>query len=165
MTCLALCLPGLQPASRSAAAGGSARRCGAGFAPGGERRLAGGVLVRSAFAHRGTARLLVHRLKYGGHGAAAAVLADAMAGCVPEGAGALVPVPRARLRRWRYGVDPAVELARALGRVLGSAGGAGAGAGVVAPPPGRCRRGPARPASLPAGPGGPGRGRSWWTTW
>jgi predicted amidophosphoribosyltransferase len=58
----------------------------------------------------------VHRLKYGGHHAAASLLAEAMAGGVPEGAGALVPVPRARLRRWRYGVDPAVELARALGR-------------------------------------------------
>jgi len=37
---------------------------------------------------------------------------------VPVGATALVPVPRAWSRRWRYGVDPAVELARALGRVL-----------------------------------------------
>jgi len=91
-------------------------RCRLGFAAGGESRLPGGVLVRSAFAHEGTARLLVHRLKYGGHHAAAAVLAGAMAGRLPPGAGALVPVPRARLRRWRYGVDPAVELARALGR-------------------------------------------------
>jgi len=91
-------------------------RCRAGFTAGGERRLPDGVLVRSAFAHEGTARLLVHRLKYGGQHAAAAVLAGAMAGRLPEGARALVPVPRARLRRWRYGVDPAVELARALGR-------------------------------------------------
>jgi len=92
-------------------------RCRAGFTTGGERRLPGGVLVRSAFIHQGTARLLVHRLKYGGHQAAAALLAAAMAAALPEGATALVPVPRARLRRWRYGVDPAVELARALGRL------------------------------------------------
>jgi len=74
--------------------------------------------VRSAFLHSGTARLLVHRLKYGGYAAAAPLLAAAMAGSVPPDAAALVPVPRARLRRWRYGVDPAVELARALGRAL-----------------------------------------------
>lgn len=111
MTCLGC-------ASRAAPGRRLCRHCVAGFAAGGERRLPGGVLVRSAFAHHGTARLLVHRLKYGGHRAAAAVLAEGMAGRVPEGAGALVPVPRARLRRWRYGVDPAVELARALGRLL-----------------------------------------------
>lgn len=111
MTCLGC-------ASRAGPGERLCRRCGAGFTTGGERRLPGGILVRSAFAHRGTARLLVHRLKYGGHQAAAAVLAEAMAGCVPEGAGAVVPVPRARLRRWRYGVDPAVELARALGSAL-----------------------------------------------
>lgn len=92
--------------------------CRARFAPGGERRLPGGVLVRSAYLHGGTARLLVHRLKYGGHAAAAAVLARAMVAAVPAGAAALVPVPRARLRRWRYGVDPALELARAMGRAL-----------------------------------------------
>lgn len=109
-------MPCLACALHPAIAGSLCAACRGGLVPGGERRLTGGVLVRSAFAHRGTARLLVHRLKYGGHRAAAAVLAEAMAGCVPEGAGALVPVPRARLRRWRYGVDPAVELAWALGR-------------------------------------------------
>jgi predicted amidophosphoribosyltransferase len=111
MTCLAC--------SRGPVAGPRlCERCRAAFIPGGERRLPGGVLVRSAYTHAGTARLLVHRLKYGGHQAAAALLAAAMAAAVPVGATALVPVPRARLRRWRYGVDPAVELARALGRVL-----------------------------------------------
>ena len=111
VTCLA-CASRTVPGERLCA------RCRAGFTPGGERRLAGGVLVRSAFVHRGTARLLVHRLKYGGQAAAASLLAAAMARAVPEGATALVPVPRARSRRWRYGVDPAVELARGLGRVL-----------------------------------------------
>jgi len=93
--------------------------CSTGFASGGERRLPDGVLVRSAFAHWGTARLLVHRLKYGAHPAAAAVLAAAMAAALPTGATTLVPVPRALLRRWKYGVDPALELARALGRATG----------------------------------------------
>jgi competence protein ComFC len=38
---------------------------------------------------------------------------------VDGGVVALAAVPRARLRRWRYGVDPADELARTLGRLLG----------------------------------------------
>ncbi len=120
--------------------------------------------MHSAFAHRGTARLLVHRLKYGGHRAAAAVLAEGMAGCVPEGAGALVPVPRARLRHWRYGVDPAVELARALGRLLRLPV-------VPALAPEwwhRRRAGPPAPGAAFLASGWSGRsrpGRSWWTTW
>jgi predicted amidophosphoribosyltransferase len=104
---------------RSPERGPLCRSCSADFSPGGERRLAGGVLVRSAFAHRGTARLLVHRLKYGAHPGAASVLAAAMAATLPPGATSLVPVPRALLRRWKFGVDPAVELARALGRATG----------------------------------------------
>lgn len=72
--------------------------------------------MRSAYAHQGAARALVHRLKYGGHAAAAAALATGMIEALPTGATALVPVPRARLRLWRYGVDPAVELAGALAR-------------------------------------------------
>jgi len=106
-------------ASRTAAGGPLCRECAAGFARGGVRRLPGGVLVHSAFTHQGTARLLVHRLKYGAHPAVAALLAVPMAGALPAGAAALVPVPRARLRLWRYGVDPALELARAVGRVTG----------------------------------------------
>jgi hypothetical protein len=38
---------------------------------------------------------------------------------LPPGTTCLVPVPRARVRLWRYGVDPALELARALGRFTG----------------------------------------------
>jgi hypothetical protein len=75
--------------------------------------------VYSAFAHLGTARLLVHRLKYGAQPAAAHLLAAGMVRVLPADAALLVPVPRARLRLWRYGVDPALELARALGRVAG----------------------------------------------
>lgn len=93
--------------------------CANGFAPGGVRRLPAGLLVHSAFLHQGTARRLVHRLKYTAHPAAATLLARAMAAVLPAGAAALVPVPRARLRRWRYGVDPATELARAVGRLAG----------------------------------------------
>ncbi|MDH3606680.1 MAG: hypothetical protein OER12_06765, partial [Acidimicrobiia bacterium] len=49
----------------------------------------------------------------------AAVLALAMAAFVPASAEALVPVPRALNRRVRFGVDPALELARAVGRLTG----------------------------------------------
>lgn len=68
--------------------------------------------------HDGPARQLVHRLKYEGFVAAASVLAPAMAPLV-DGAEALVPVPRTHLRRHRYGVDPAMELARAVARLTG----------------------------------------------
>jgi predicted amidophosphoribosyltransferase len=81
------------------------------------RAPGGGVVVRAAFAHEGTARLLVHRLKYEGVAVAAALLASAMAPHV-RGA-ALVPVPRTTWRRQRYGVDPAVELARVLAGLTG----------------------------------------------
>jgi predicted amidophosphoribosyltransferase len=106
-------------ACRTADRGPLCRECSTGFTRGGARRLPGGVLVHSAFVHQGTARLLVHRLKYGAHPAVAALLAVPMAAGLPPGAAALVPVPRARLRLWRYGVDPALELARAIGRVSG----------------------------------------------
>jgi predicted amidophosphoribosyltransferase len=106
-------------AARSAATGSLCPGCAVGFAPGGARRLPGGVLVQSPFLHTGTARRLVHRLKYAAHPAAALLLADPMAEVLPAGAAVLVPVPRAYLRRWRYGVDPALELARAVSRVSG----------------------------------------------
>jgi len=106
-------------AARSAGPGCLCTACAHAFAPGGARRLAGGVLVHSAFLHLGTARLLVHRLKYGAQPGAARLLAAAMARVLPADATALVPVPRARLRLWRYGVDPALELALALQRLTG----------------------------------------------
>ncbi len=98
--------------------GSLCRSCSRDLASGGERRLPGGVLVRSAYVHSGPARALVHRLKYGAMPAAALPLAAGMKELVGDGARGLVPVPRARLRHWRYGVDPADELARALGRLL-----------------------------------------------
>lgn len=75
--------------------------------------------MRAAYLHSGAARVLVHRLKYQGLLAAAFPLARAMAERVPDEVRLLVPVPRARLRAWRYGVDQASELAAALGAELG----------------------------------------------
>lgn len=72
--------------------------------------------MRAAFAHHGAARLMVHRLKYQGLVGVADLLAAAMAPLLPDDASAVVPVPRVWARRWRYGVDPAGELASALGR-------------------------------------------------
>jgi predicted amidophosphoribosyltransferase len=65
------------------------------------------------------ARRLTHLLKYHAITAAADLLAHAMAPAVPNGTSALIPVPRALLRRIRHGVDPAIELARRLGAVSG----------------------------------------------
>jgi predicted amidophosphoribosyltransferase len=72
------------------------------------------MLVRSAFRHEGPARLLVHRLKYEAVVGPAGLLAGAMVEFLPRDAAAIVPVPRAPARRWRYGVDPAFELASSL---------------------------------------------------
>ena len=92
-------------------------RCAAGLSDGRRVRLASGMQIVCATVHRGLARDLVHLLKYRAVMAAAHVLASAMALVLPIGADALVPIPRARARRWRYGVDPALELAIALGRI------------------------------------------------
>ncbi|MCP3976959.1 MAG: hypothetical protein GY720_20925 [bacterium] len=60
----------------------------------------------------------MHRLKYHGLTSAADVLAAVMAPLFPAGATAIVPVPRAKLRRIAYGVDPALELARRIGALV-----------------------------------------------
>jgi predicted amidophosphoribosyltransferase len=83
--------------------------------PVGSRRLPGGTVVRSAGRHAGAARRLVHLLKYRGHVGVARVLAGAMADLMDPRARVLVPVPRTLVRLWRYGIDPAAELAEALG--------------------------------------------------
>lgn len=83
----------------------------------GEVRLASGLLVRSLFAHEGPIRPAVHALKYRGADRVAEALAPGLAGLLPPDASALVPVPRALLRRMRYGVDAGRVIARALGRV------------------------------------------------
>lgn len=87
--------------------------------PGPRWRVSSGVLVGAAWSHGGAARRLVHRLKYEGLAAAAGPLAEAMARLLPAGAPALVPVPRARLRRARFGIDPAGTLAAAISRLTG----------------------------------------------
>ena len=62
---------------------------------------------------------MVHLLKYQAMEAAGATLADLMASRVPGDAEMLVPVPRAQVRRLRYGVDPARVLADSLGEITG----------------------------------------------
>lgn len=83
------------------------------------RFVAPALLVSAAYRHRGVARSLVHLLKYRGLLQAAGLLAPGMAGLLPAGARVLVPVPRAANRRLRYGIDPGLELARAVGRLAG----------------------------------------------
>lgn len=78
-----------------------------------------GLVGVAGYLHEGTARRLVHALKYRAVVAAAAPLADAMADRVPRTTTALIPIPRARLRAFRYGVDPAALLATAVGRRTG----------------------------------------------
>jgi predicted amidophosphoribosyltransferase len=73
--------------------------------------------VRSAFAHEGAARLLIHRLKY--EGVPMARICEALACRLPADAAALVPIPRVVARVWRYGVDPAREIAAALSKATG----------------------------------------------
>lgn len=95
------------------------RQCDADLVPGPRWRLPSGLLVAGALGHRGAARRLVHRLKYQGLVEVAELLARFMTPLVPANTEALIPVPRARLRRVRYGIDPAVELAGAISRRSG----------------------------------------------
>lgn len=78
-----------------------------------------GFVVRAGLVHTAAARRLVHNLKYRGLAAAARVLAAAMADRLEGSVAALVPLPRAHARRIRYGIDPARELALAVGRQCG----------------------------------------------
>ena len=86
---------------------------------GGTQRLDPGLVVRSAFAHDGTPRNLVHRLKYEGLLPAAHWLAGRMEPLLDGVPGALVPVPRTGTRRLRFGVDAALALALSLSRRTG----------------------------------------------
>lgn len=80
--------------------------------PAPERILPGGIRVIAAFEHAGPARVLVHHLKYRGLTSYAELVADLLAPRIPQLP--VVAVPRAVSRRLRYGVDPAVAIARAL---------------------------------------------------
>lgn len=82
-----------------------------------DRLLPGGVRLVGAFEHHGAAKALVHHLKYRGVVSYAELVAERLAVRLP--AIPLVPVPRAFTRRLRYGVDPAREIAVALGHHLG----------------------------------------------
>lgn len=79
----------------------------------------GGFWIYSAFRHESTARRLVHLLKYQAITAVADLLAAEMVDRLPLDTQALIPVPRAWIRRARHGVDPAVELAMRLGERVG----------------------------------------------
>ena len=79
----------------------------------------GGVEVACGLVHETVARHLVHALKYRAMGPAALVLGSIMARQLPNSATALVPVPRALVRRFRYGVDPAFVLARRMQALTG----------------------------------------------
>ena len=84
-----------------------------------EMTVAPGLVGVAGYRHEGTARRLVHALKYRAVTAAAGPLADAMSAHLPSTAAALVPIPRARFRAFRYGVDPAVLLAEAVAQRTG----------------------------------------------
>ena len=83
-----------------------------------DRLLVGGIRLVSAFEHTGPARDLVHHLKYRGLTnyleLVTAVLADRLP-VLP-----FVPVPRSISRQVRYGVDPALIMARRLAQAKGS---------------------------------------------
>jgi predicted amidophosphoribosyltransferase len=83
------------------------------------RAIGAGLVVRAAFEHRGLARRLVHDLKYRGLVNRAAVLAPAMAANLPSSAVAVAPIPRTLARRLQLGVDPGLELARAVAQITG----------------------------------------------
>ena len=81
--------------------------------------LASGVAIAAVYRHCGSARRLVHRLKYQGLVPCARVFAVRMVPVLPAETTALIPIPRARLRKFQYGVDPALELAKALSSMVG----------------------------------------------
>lgn len=83
-----------------------------------DRVLPGGVSVYAAFLHERAARRLIHQLKYQGLHSFAEIVAETLAPRLPTLP--LVPVPRATSRKWRYGVDPALLIARALGERTGA---------------------------------------------
>lgn len=83
------------------------------------RRLDCGLVVRSRFVHEAAAAALVRTLKYRGVHIIARALAGELVRLLPSDAQAVVPIPRSVPRRVRYGIDPAWEVARALGQAAG----------------------------------------------
>ncbi|MGB9357605.1 MAG: hypothetical protein WCC01_03515 [Acidimicrobiia bacterium] len=93
--------------------------CRLGLRGAAEVSVGDGLIGVAGYVHEGTARRLVHALKYRGVVAAVTPLADAMAERIPPTTTALIPIPRARLRAFRYGVDPAALLAAAVAQRTG----------------------------------------------
>lgn len=83
------------------------------------RQLECGLVVSAPAQHTAEMRRRVHQLKYQASPSAARMLGLAIAEILPVEVSAIVPVPRATVRKWRYGVDPAYELARVAGRACG----------------------------------------------
>jgi predicted amidophosphoribosyltransferase len=104
MLCLACAAPG----------GPLCRACSTTLAPP-YPRVIDGVVAEAPFRHHGAAARLVTHVKYRRNLAAARFLAIEMSRLVPAAATVLVPVPRAMVRRVRYGIDPSLELARLIG--------------------------------------------------
>jgi len=111
MLCLVCCAPNR---------GVLCRRCSSELRQGTDRLVGSKLPVHVALRHEGPARVLVRRLKYEAIRAAAGPLADAMARRIADPGGILVPVPRVPARTWRYGIDPAKELARAYAALVGA---------------------------------------------
>jgi predicted amidophosphoribosyltransferase len=110
MLCLSCTLP---------CSGSLCPKCRAELRPAPEASVGPGLVGVAGFAHEGPARRLVHALKYRAVFAAAGPLADAMAENIPTSTTALVPMPRAILRAFRHGVDPAAVLAAEVSRRTG----------------------------------------------
>ena len=94
-------------------------RCRLELRPAPEVSLGSGLIGVAGFVHEGPARRLVHALEYRAVVAAAEPLADAMGERLPGSVTALVPGPRAVLRVFRHGIDPAAVLAAAVARRTG----------------------------------------------
>jgi len=79
--------------------------------------------VRSVYAFGGTARDLIHALKYSGVSAVAPLMGEEMAGLLLDwqpDVSAIVPVPMAGSRRRRRGYNQSELLAREIGRFTGT---------------------------------------------
>ena len=110
MFCLACNMPSAEPLCR---------QCRLSLAPAPEVLVVPGLVGVAGFLHTGAARRLVHALKYRAVLAAAGPLADAIADRMPASVVALVPVPRATVRTFTHGIDPARSLAEAVARRTG----------------------------------------------
>ncbi len=99
--------------------GSVCERCRLELHPAPEVSVGSGLIGVAGFVHEGPARRLVHALKYRAVFAAAEPLVDAMAAKIPGSATALIPMPRATLRAFRHGIDPAAVLAAGVAHRTG----------------------------------------------